>query len=112
MMNNWGGMGSGGWIIALLVLVVGVAVIVAVVYLVRGLGAGGAGAGSAPPQTSPRESPQDVLKINRVQGYDFEGYERTIDVHVKNLRKTIEPNSAHPRYVETVIGSGYRLVKK
>jgi len=50
--------------------------------------------------------------INRVQGYDFEGYERTIDVHVKNLRKKIEPDTAHPRYVETVIGSGYRLVKK
>lgn len=49
--------------------------------------------------------------INRVQGYDFEGYERTIDVHVKNLRKKIEPDSAHPRYVETVIGVGYRLVK-
>ena len=50
--------------------------------------------------------------INRVQGYDFEGYERTIDVHVKNLRKKIEPDSAHPRYVETVIGAGYRLVKR
>lgn len=50
--------------------------------------------------------------INRVQGYDFEGYERTIDVHVKNLRKKIEPDTAHPRYVETVIGAGYRLVKK
>jgi DNA-binding response OmpR family regulator len=50
--------------------------------------------------------------INRVQGYDFEGYERTIDVHVKNLRKKIEPDTAHPRYVETVIGAGCRLVKK
>ena len=30
--------------------------------------------------------------VNRVQGYDFEGYERTIDVHVKNLRKKIEPD--------------------
>lgn len=49
--------------------------------------------------------------INRVQGYDYEGYERTIDVHVKNLRKKIEPDPAHPRYVETVIGVGYRLAK-
>jgi len=49
--------------------------------------------------------------INRVQGYDYEGYERTIDVHVKNLRKKIEPDTAHPRCVETVIGSGYRLAK-
>jgi DNA-binding response OmpR family regulator len=49
--------------------------------------------------------------INRVQGYDYEGYERTIDVHVKNLRKKIEPDSAHPRYVQTVTGVGYRLAK-
>jgi len=50
--------------------------------------------------------------INRVQGYDFEGYERTIDVHVKNLRKKIEPDPAHPRYVETVIGVGYKLARR
>jgi DNA-binding response OmpR family regulator len=49
--------------------------------------------------------------INHVQGYDFEGYERTIDAHVKNLRKKIEPDPKHPRYVETVFGVGYRLAK-
>ena len=49
--------------------------------------------------------------INHVQGYDFEGYERTIDAHVKNLRKKIEPDPRHPRYVETVFGVGYRLAK-
>lgn len=68
MMNNWGGMGSGGWIIALLVLVVVVAVIVAIVYLVRGMGSGGAGTGSTPPQSSPHESPQDVLKRRYAAG--------------------------------------------
>jgi len=47
--------------------------------------------------------------INRVQGHDFEGYERTIDAHVKNLRRKIEGDPAHPRYVETVPGVGYRL---
>ncbi len=47
--------------------------------------------------------------INRIQGYDFEGYERTIDAHVKNLRKKIEDDSRVPRYVETVHGVGYRL---
>jgi len=50
--------------------------------------------------------------INHVQGYDFEGYERTIDAHVKNLRKKIEPHPKHPRYVETVFGVGYRLAKR
>ncbi len=49
--------------------------------------------------------------VNRVQGYDFEGYERTIDVHVKNLRKKIEPDPSKPRFVETVTGVGYRLAK-
>ena len=49
--------------------------------------------------------------INHVQGYDYEGYERTIDAHVKNLRRKIEPDSKHPRYVQTVFGVGYRLTK-
>lgn len=49
--------------------------------------------------------------INNVQGYDFDGYERTIDAHVKNLRKKIEPEPRRPRYVETVFGVGYRLAK-
>jgi DNA-binding response OmpR family regulator len=49
--------------------------------------------------------------VNRVQGEEFEGEERTIDVHVKNLRKKIEPDASHPRYIETVSGVGYRLAK-
>jgi DNA-binding response OmpR family regulator len=49
--------------------------------------------------------------IDRVQGYDFDGDERTIDVHVRNLRKKLEPDPAKPRYVETVTGIGYRLAK-
>lgn len=47
--------------------------------------------------------------INRVQGHDFEGYERTIDAHIKNLRRKIETDHAKPRYIETVAGVGYRL---
>ena len=47
--------------------------------------------------------------INRVRGYEFEGYERTIDSHVKNLRRKIEVDPASPRLVTTVLGSGYRL---
>ena len=50
--------------------------------------------------------------INHVQGHDFDGYERTIDVHVKNLRKKIEPDPRNPRYVQTVFGAGYRLAKE
>ncbi len=50
--------------------------------------------------------------INHVQGYEYEGYERTIDAHVKNLRKKIEPDPKRPRYVETIFGVGYRLAKQ
>ena len=47
--------------------------------------------------------------INRTRGYEFEGYERTIDSHVKNLRRKIESDPASPRIIETVLGAGYRL---
>jgi len=47
--------------------------------------------------------------INKVRGYEFEGYERTIDSHVKNLRRKIEDNPGNPAVVETVLGGGYRL---
>ena len=48
--------------------------------------------------------------LDRVQGTSFEGYERTIDVHVKNLRKKIEADPRKPRYILTVYGAGYRFV--
>ncbi len=44
-------------------------------------------------------------------GGAFEGYERTIDAHIKNLRAKIEPNPKQPVYVETVFGVGYRFAK-
>jgi DNA-binding response OmpR family regulator len=47
--------------------------------------------------------------LDRLQGAAFEGYERTIDVHVRNLRAKIEPEPSSPRYVETVYGIGYRF---
>ena len=47
--------------------------------------------------------------IIRVRGYEFEGYERTVDSHVKNLRRKIEDDPANPRIVQTVLGGGYRL---
>jgi DNA-binding response OmpR family regulator len=45
----------------------------------------------------------------QLQGTAFEGVERTIDVHVRNLRTKIEPDPSRPRYVETVFGVGYRF---
>jgi two-component system alkaline phosphatase synthesis response regulator PhoP len=59
---------------------------------------------AAPGRTFSR---QELLE--RMQGIAYEGYERTIDVHVRNLRAKIEPDAAKPRYVETVYGSGYRF---
>lgn len=47
--------------------------------------------------------------INRIRGYEFEGYERTIDSHVKNLRRKIERDPHDPQIVRTALGAGYRL---
>jgi DNA-binding response OmpR family regulator len=49
--------------------------------------------------------------LERVQGGEvYEGYERTIDVHIRNLRGKIEQDSSNLRYIETVYGVGYRFV--
>ena len=47
--------------------------------------------------------------LDKTQGEAYEGYERTIDSHIKNLRKKIEPDPNHPKYVITVHGAGYKL---
>jgi DNA-binding response OmpR family regulator len=47
--------------------------------------------------------------LERIQGHDYEGYERAVDAHIKNLRAKIEPDSRNPRYIETVFGVGYRF---
>jgi DNA-binding response OmpR family regulator len=47
--------------------------------------------------------------LGRLQGMAYEGYERTIDVHIRNLRTKIETDPRKPRYVETVFGIGYRF---
>ncbi|MGC2061493.1 MAG: response regulator transcription factor [Thermodesulfovibrionales bacterium] len=44
------------------------------------------------------------------QGFDFEGYDRTIDAHVKNLRHKIEKDSKDPEFIKTVYGIGYRFI--
>jgi two-component system alkaline phosphatase synthesis response regulator PhoP len=47
--------------------------------------------------------------LDRLHGIAFEGYERSIDAHVKNLRRKLEPDPAEPRYVLTVYGIGYQF---
>ena len=47
--------------------------------------------------------------IDGVFGYDFDGFDRTVDVHIANLRRKIEPSARKPRYVHTVHGVGYRF---
>ena len=59
------------------------------------------------------ENPGRVLSrdqlVNIVLGYDFEGYDRTIDAHVKNLRHKVEKNSRSPEFIQTVYGMGYKF---
>lgn len=50
--------------------------------------------------------------LEHLQGNTFEGVERTIDVHIRNLRSKLEPNPREPRYVQTVFGAGYRFVEE
>lgn len=47
--------------------------------------------------------------LDRLQGTAYEGYERTIDVHIRNLRSKIESDASSPKYIETVYGVGYRF---
>jgi DNA-binding response OmpR family regulator len=49
--------------------------------------------------------------IESALGYDFEGFDRTIDVHILNLRRKLEPDPSHPRYIKTVYGAGYKLAE-
>ncbi len=55
-------------------------------------------------------SRQDLL--DELFGYDAASLERTIDTHIMNLRRKIEPDPAHPIYVQTVYGQGYRVEQK
>jgi two-component system alkaline phosphatase synthesis response regulator PhoP len=48
--------------------------------------------------------------VEEALGYDFEGFDRTIDVHILNLRRKLEPDPSHPRYIKTVYGTGYKFV--
>lgn len=58
---------------------------------------------------SPRRVFTRLQLVEEIQGYSFEGYERTIDAHIKNLRQKIEDDPKNPRLVGTVYGVGYRF---
>jgi DNA-binding response OmpR family regulator len=50
-----------------------------------------------------------IQLLERLQGFGWEGVERTVDVHVRNLRAKIEVDPKQPRYIQTVFGVGYRF---
>ena len=50
-----------------------------------------------------------LMLLEQVQGIAFNSLERSIDVHIRNLRTKIEPDPSNPRYIETVFGVGYRF---
>lgn len=49
--------------------------------------------------------------LQAYSGMAFEGYERTIDAHIKNIRKALKDDSENPRFIETVRGAGYRFME-
>ena len=61
------------------------------------------------------ESPGRVFSrmqlLDKIQGYAYEGYERTVDAHVKNLRQKIEEDPKHSHYILTVYGVGYKFAE-
>ncbi len=60
------------------------------------------------------EKPQMVFTrlqmVNAVQGYDFEGYDRVIGAHIKNIRHKIEDNPQKSMFIKTVYGTGYKFI--
>jgi DNA-binding response OmpR family regulator len=59
--------------------------------------------------TTPGRAFSRAELLEAAQGVAFEAYERTVDAHVKNLRRKLEPDPARPCYILTVRGVGYRL---
>ena len=47
--------------------------------------------------------------LDRLHGVAYDGYDRSVDAHIKNLRRKLEPDPAEPRYVLTVYGIGYKF---
>ena len=48
--------------------------------------------------------------LEQIWGYEYSGETRTVDVHVRGLRRKLEPDPEHPRYLRTVRGVGYKFV--
>ena len=51
-----------------------------------------------------------VQIVNNVLGYEFEGYDRVIDAHIKNIRRKIEENPQEPLFIRTIYGAGYKFI--
>jgi len=49
--------------------------------------------------------------LDAIHGVAFEAYERAVDAHIKNIRRKVEKDPRHPRYVLTVYGAGYKLAE-
>ena len=47
--------------------------------------------------------------LDKLHGYAYDGFDRSIDAHIRNLRRKLEPESANPRYILTVYGVGYKF---
>ena len=60
---------------------------------------------------SPGRAISRLELLEKIQGTAYDGYERTIDVHIRNLRAKIEPDPANPVYIETLYGVGYRFAQ-
>jgi DNA-binding response OmpR family regulator len=61
--------------------------------------------------TQPGRAFSRLQLLEAIQGVAYEGYERSVDAHIKNLRAKLGDDSKKPRYVETVFGIGYRFKK-
>jgi two-component system alkaline phosphatase synthesis response regulator PhoP len=52
-----------------------------------------------------------VELVEKALGHDYKGFDRTIDVHILNLRRKLELDPSHPRYIKTVYGAGYKFLE-
>lgn len=58
---------------------------------------------------NPRRVFNRLQLMENTHGFAFDGYERTMDAHIRNLRRKLEPDPKNPRYIQTVYGVGYKL---